>query len=72
VTQRCYIANRRSAERLDRPKEKSEFALVLVLFLGPVLTGQLRGAIWNKSQKVRKGPTKLNNVTSRDLRNFIS
>jgi hypothetical protein len=72
LTQRWYIADRKSAERLDRPKENSEFALVLVLFLGPVLTGQLHGTIWNKSYKVRNGPTKLNNVTSRDLRNLFS
>jgi hypothetical protein len=32
MTQRCYIAIWKSAERLDRPTKKSEFALELVLF----------------------------------------
>jgi hypothetical protein len=63
MPQRCYIENRKSAERLDRPLKNSEPALVLVcsrsfwlthLLYRTELMDRNRRAIWNKSKRVER------------------
>jgi hypothetical protein len=53
LAQQCYIANRKSAERVDRPKEFEAFARASFALVS-VVTDQNRRAIWNKSKKVER------------------
>jgi hypothetical protein len=80
MAQRCYIGIRKSAERPDRPKEKSELALVLVCSRSRLLarldclpesvnTPEPQSNM-KPEQKGRKGRRKLSYVTGRNLHEF--